>query len=212
MTQRDTIFALATAPGRAGIAVVRVSGPKAKEAARRLTRGDEISDRQANLRALFDPMTSDRIDTALVLSFSAPNSYTGENVAEFQIHGGRAVASSLLAALAALGLRPAEAGEFTRRAVENGRLDLTQAEAIADLVEAETDAQRRQALRQLDGALGALYEEWRARLIRAAAWVEASIDFPDEEIPAGAAADSRAALRTVADEIRGHLDDGRRGE
>src|SRR6185295_14841602 len=105
-----------------------------------------------------------------------------------------------------------EPGEFTRRAVLNGRLDLTQAEAIADLVAAETEAQRLQALRQFEGGLSELYEGWRARLIRAAAWIEAGIDFPDEEIPDSARADGRAALQDVANEIRAHLDDGRRGE
>ena len=132
---------------------------------------------------------------------------------EFQTHGGPAVVAALLRNLAVQsGLRHAEPGEFTRRAVLNGRLDLTQAEAIADLVAAETEAQRRQAHRQFDGKLGELYEGWRARLIRAAAWIEAGIDFPDEEIPASATADSRAALQLVANEIRTHLNDGRRGE
>jgi tRNA modification GTPase len=145
--------------------------------------------------------------------FRGPRSYTGENIAEFQIHGGRAVQTALLSALGRLpGFRPAEAGEFTRRAVENGRLDLTQAEAIADLVSAETDAQRRLALQQHDGALSEIYEGWRSRLIRAAAWIEASIDFADEEIPEDAAIKSRQEIGTVRAEIVAHLNDGRRGE
>ena len=211
--EADTIFALASAPGRAGVAVVRVSGPRAEEAIRRLTRRDSPPERQARLRALYDESTNERIDVALVLLFAAERSYTGEIVVEFQIHGGRAVQAALLAALAALpGFRLAEPGEFTRRAVENGRLDLTQAEAIADLVDAETDAQRRQALNQYEGRLAALYEDWRARLIRAAAWIEAGIDFADEDIPPDAADTSRAALAAIREEIRAHLDDGRRGE
>ena len=210
---RDTIFALATAPGRAGVAMVRVSGSHAADAIAALTRGKHRYERRAVFRHMFDPSTNDQIDAGLILFFPGPSSYTGEDVAEFQIHGGRAVVGALVAALSRLdGLRPAEPGEFTRRAVENGRLDLTQAEAIADLVNAETNAQHRLALRQLDGHLTALYEDWRSRLIRAAAWIEAGIDFADEEIPPEAAETSRAALRTVLGEIEGHLRDGRRGE
>jgi tRNA modification GTPase len=211
--REDTIFALATAPGRAGIAVVRVSGPKADAALSALTRRPLPPERKAILRSLFGKMGNDRIDEALIVRFAKPNSYTGENTVEFQIHGGQAVVASLLQALAAQeGLRLAEPGEFTRTAVLNGRLDLTQAEAIADLIAAETEAQRRQALRQFEGALAALYEDWRTRLIRSAAWIEASIDFADEDVPDNAARDARLALLAVANEIRSHLDDGRRGE
>ncbi|HMI95914.1 MAG TPA: tRNA uridine-5-carboxymethylaminomethyl(34) synthesis GTPase MnmE, partial [Micropepsaceae bacterium] len=211
--ERDTIFALATASGRAGVAMVRVSGPLAEAGIRHLTGREAPSERKAEIRTLFDPSTNDRIDTGLALFFRGPRSYTGENVAEFQMHGGKAVQAALLAALGKLrGFRPAEPGEFTRRAVENGRLDLTQAEAIADLVSAETDAQRRLALRQHDGALAELYEGWRSRLIRAAAWIEASLDFADEEIPADAAARSRQEIGAVLAEIEAHLNDGRRGE
>jgi tRNA modification GTPase len=211
--RNDTIFALASAPGRAGVAVIRVSGPNADAALRNLTHRPLPAARMAAIRSLYGNSNKDRIDAALIVRFTAPHSYTGEDVIEFQIHGGPAVTAALLAALAAQpGLRAAEPGEFTRRAVLNGRLDLTQAEAIADLVTAETEAQRRQAFRQFEGKLGELYEEWRARLIRAAAWIEASIDFADEDIPASAAAESRSALQWVADEIRAHLDDGRRGE
>jgi tRNA modification GTPase len=211
--ERDTIFALATAPGRAGVAIVRISGPQAEAGIRRLTGSKAPPERKAVVRTSFDSSTNDRIDIGIVLFFRGPRSYTGENVAEFQIHGGRAVQAALLTALGKLpGFRPAEAGEFTRRAVENGRLDLTQAEAIADLISAETDAQRRLALRQHDGALSELYEGWRLRLIRAAAWIEASIDFADEEIPEDAAAKSRQEISQVRAEIEGHLNDGRRGE
>jgi len=209
----DTIFALATAPGRSGVAVIRVSGPLAEAGIRHLTGSEAPSERKAAVRTLFDLSTGERIDTGIVLFFRGPHSYTGENIAEFQIHGGRAVQAALLSALAKLpGFRPAEAGEFTRRAVENGRLDLTQAEAIADLVFAETDAQRRLALRQHDGELSELYEGWRSRLIRAAAWIEASIDFADEDIPQDALAKSRQEISEVRAEIIAHLNDGRRGE
>ncbi|HEX3487395.1 MAG TPA: tRNA uridine-5-carboxymethylaminomethyl(34) synthesis GTPase MnmE [Micropepsaceae bacterium] len=211
--ETDTIFALASAPGRAGVAVVRLSGPGCDEAIRQLTRREPESERKAVLRTLFDPTSDDRIDDALVLRFAAPHSYTGEDVVEFQVHGGRAVQSALFCALAKRpGFRPAEPGEFTRRAVGNGCLDLTQAEAIADLVDAETESQRRQAFRQYEGQLAALYEDWRSRLIRSAAWIEAGIDFADEDIPENAVAASRTGLGRIAKEIRAHLDDGRRGE
>ena len=142
--QHETIFALATAPGRAGVAVIRVSGPRADDALQALTRQKLPAERNAALRTVFDLSNDTAIDVALVLRFVSPRSYTGENVVEVQSHGGPAVVASLLGALGALpGLRLAEPGEFTRRAVENGRLDLTQAEAIADLVAAETESQRR---------------------------------------------------------------------
>jgi len=152
------------------------------------------------------------IDRGLAIYFQGPASFTGEDIAEFHVHGGRAIVGAIMEALAALGLRPAEPGEFTRRAVENGKIDLTQAEAIADLVDAETDAQRRQALRQYDGALAELYEGWRADLIKAGAWAEAAIDFSDEELPADTFARTRAAIAGILQDIRGHLDDSRRGE
>ncbi len=210
--ERDTIFALSTAPGRAGVAVIRISGPMAAEAAK-LFQAPLPKARRAVFRTLFDIATEERIDSALVLWFPAPHSFTGENTMELQCHGGRAVVDAVLGAVQRIdGFRPAEPGEFTRRAVENGRLDLTQAEALADLIDAETDAQRRQALQQYDGALSALYEGWRSRLIRAAAWLEAAIDFPDEEIPEGALEASCDELATIRSAIAVHLKDGRRGE
>jgi tRNA modification GTPase len=211
--ERDTIFALSSAPGRAGIAVFRISGPQADWALQVLTRREISNERHAEIRTLFD-VTNDRpIDDVLVLRFIAPRSYTGENIVELQTHGGRAVTAAVLSALARLpGLRAAEPGEFTRRAVENGRLDLTQAEAIADLIDAETEAQRVQARHQLDGHLGRLYEDWRTRLVRAAAWLEGAIDFPEDEVPPAALAESRAAVSEILKEIQAHLADGRRGE
>jgi tRNA modification GTPase len=162
---------------------------------------------------MFDYSSYDRIDTSLVLFFPAPQSFTGENIVEIQCHGGRAVIEGVLESLAKIdGFRPAEPGEFTRRAVENGRLDLIQAEAVFDLVNAETAAQRRLALRQQEGALSKLYEKWRGQLIKASAWIEASIDFPDEEIPDDAVQNAHSELEAVWREIEKHLDDGRRGE
>jgi tRNA modification GTPase len=207
----DTIFALSTAPGRAGVAVVRVSGREAARVLQTLTRKPLPPARRACATAYFDAK-GDLIDRGLAIYFGGPASFTGEDVAEFHIHGGRAVVARLLDALAGLDLRPAEPGEFTRRAVENGKLDLTQAEAIADLVDAETDAQRRQALRQYDGALSELYEGWRADLIKAGAWAEAAIDFSDEELPADTLGRTRAAIAGILRDIQRHLDDSRRGE
>lgn len=211
--QAESIFALASAPGRGGVAVVRVSGPAAMAAVERLTRRPVPEPRRAVLRRLYEPADGGLIDEALVLVFAAPSSFTGEAVAEFHVHGGRAVTGALLAALGTLpGLRPAEAGEFTRRAFENGKLDLTQAEAIADLVDADTAAQQRQALRQLQGALGVLYRGWSDRLARALAHLEAEIDFPDEDLPDGLGEAVRAPVEAVLAEMRAHLADGHRGE
>ena len=208
----DTIFALASAPGRAGVAVLRVSGPATGSCIKSLTGRDIPKARQAVLRS-FKARDGRVIDQGLVLWFRAPNSLTGEDVAEFQVHGGRAIVDALGTELGALpGCRPAEPGEFTRRAVENGKYDLTQAEAIADLVAAETETQRRQALRQKEGALGALYEGWRGELVQALAWAEATIDFSDEELPGGVLADARRVSNSVRNNIRAHLADGRRGE
>ncbi|HYG84694.1 MAG TPA: tRNA uridine-5-carboxymethylaminomethyl(34) synthesis GTPase MnmE [Azospirillum sp.] len=208
-----TIFALATAPGRAGVAVVRVSGPETPLVLKALAGNDLPSPRVASLRTLRDPHSGEALDDGLVLWFPAPRSFTGEDVAELHLHGGRAVVAGVVEALASLpGLRVAEPGEFTRRAFENGKLDLTAAEGLADLVDAETSAQRRQALRQMEGALGNIYEGWRQRLIRALAHIEADIDFPDEDLPTGVADAVRPELERMAAEIGMHLEDGRRGE
>ncbi|WP_085557253.1 tRNA uridine-5-carboxymethylaminomethyl(34) synthesis GTPase MnmE [Azospirillum agricola] len=208
-----TIFALATAPGRSGVAVVRVSGPASGDALAALTRRPPPEPRRAVLASLRDPATGDALDDALVLRFAAPASFTGEDVVELHLHGGRAVVSGVIEALSAQpGLRLAEPGEFTRRAFENGKLDLTEAEAVADLIGAETTAQRRQALRQMEGALGRLYEGWRDRLTRSLAHIEADIDFADEDLPGGVADAVRPVVETLVAEIARHLDDGGRGE
>jgi tRNA modification GTPase len=176
--EADTIFAVSSGRPPAAIAVVRVSGPHARDAvvalARRLP-----EPRRAGLARLREGR--DVLDDALVLWFPGPRSETGEDMAEFQLHGGRAVVTAVLAALARVpGLRPAEAGEFARRAFANGKLDLTRVEALADLIGAETEGQRRQAVRQLHGLIGDTAERWRGRLIEAMALAEAGIDFPDE--------------------------------
>jgi tRNA modification GTPase len=212
MTMRDTIYALSTAPGRAGIAVVRVSGPASAAAIEALTGRKPPRPRRAALRRFVDGQ-SRAIDQGLILWFPAPESFSGEDMAEFHVHGGLAIVDALSGALARLpGLRPAEPGEFTRRAVENGKFDLTAAEGLADLIAAQTDAQRRQALRQYDGALADLYEGWRAQLIAQAARIEAAIDFPEEELPEDVLAHARQALTKIREEIARHVDDGGRGE
>ena len=209
----DTIFALASGRGRAGVAVLRVSGPGAMAALRALTRREPPSPRRAALRGFHDPRSGELIDRGLVLWFPAPRSYTGEDVVELHVHAGPAVVDGIAEALLHMvSTRPAEPGEFTRRAFLNGRMDLTAAEGVADLVAAETAAQRRQALRQMDGALGRLYEEWRARLVRALAHLEAAIDFPDEDLPSGVAEAARTAASELARDIGVHLADGGRGE
>jgi tRNA modification GTPase len=208
-----TIFALATAPGRSGVAVVRVSGPDAAVTLAALTNRPLPEPRRAALVTLRDPASGDALDDALVLRFTAPASFTGEDVVELHLHGGRAVVAGVIAALAARpGLRLAEPGEFTRRAFENGKLDLTEAEAVADLIDAETTAQRRQALRQMDGALGRLYDGWRDRLTRALAHIEADIDFAEDDLPGGVADAVRPVIERLLAEITDHLNDGGRGE
>lgn len=178
----DTIYALASARGKAGVAVLRISGPAAFSAAQSLA-GPLPEPRRAALRRLRDA-EGETLDDALVLTFAEGASFTGEPTVELHLHGSPAIAGAVLRALSACtGLRLAEAGEFTRRALENGRLDLAQVEGLADLLEAETEAQRRQAQRVLSGAVGARAEDWRRRLIRAAALLEATIDFAEEEVP-----------------------------
>jgi tRNA modification GTPase len=209
----DTIFALASGRGRAGVAIVRVSGPSAEGALRALTGREAPAARHAALREFRDPGSGELLDRGLALWFPAPRSYTGEDVAELHVHAGPAVVGGIADALSRMAsTRPAEPGEFTRRAFLNGKMDLTAAEGVADLVAAETAAQRRQALRQLDGALGRLYEGWRKRLVAASARLEAAIDFPDEDLPGGLVADAGRTARALVAEMRGHLDDDRRGE
>jgi tRNA modification GTPase len=205
----DTIFALATPPGRGAIAILRLSGPRTEAALAALGAGG-IKPRVATLRHLAHEGAP--IDHALVLRFPAPRSYTGEDCAELHLHGGRAVVEAASEALVALGLRPADPGEFTRRAFENGRMDLAQAEAVADLIDAETTAQAGQALGQLDGALGQAYAGFRRELLKALALVEAEIDFPDEEMPDNLARSAGPVLDGLIADLRAALAEGRRGE
>lgn len=210
---RRTIFALSSAPGRAGVAVFRLSGPDAGQAVEALA-GGLPPPRRASLRTVRDPATGEAIDTGLVLWFPAPASFTGEDMAEFHVHGGRAVVQALAETLGRLpGLRPAQPGEFTRRAFDRGRLDLTQVEGLADLIHAETEAQRRQALRESSGVTRQRYEGWRGRLIEALALVEAGLDFADEgDVSQTTLAEARHLAAALLADIAAHLDDGHRGE
>lgn len=208
----DTIFALSSGRPPAAIAVVRVSGPRASAALKALI-GRVQEPRKAVLARVRDPSTGETIDEALVIWFPGPRSETGEDTAELQVHGGRAVIAAVLAALAGVpGLRPAEAGEFTRRAFENGRLDLTRVEGLADLIYADTEVQRRQAYRQLQGLLGDRSERWRTTLVETIALVEAGIDFSDEEVPADTLGPALHAAQKMREEIDQTLADSHRGE
>lgn len=213
MTRRDTIFALSTARGRAGIAIVRVSGPGASDAIKYLTNLENLEERRAKKAAFVDPRTGEIIDAGLLIWFPSPASFTGEDVLELHIHGGLAVISGILDALGSIrGFRLAEPGEFTKRAFFNSKMDLTAVEGLADLIEAETAAQRRQALQQLSGVTGILYDKWREEIIGALARLEAYIDFPDEDLPPDLEKAIRASVGTVLQDISKHLDDDRRGE
>ena len=205
----DTIFALATPPGRGAVAVVRLSGPGAKEAVVAIA-GVLPAPRQATLRTL-RAAGGEVLDRALVLWFPGPASFTGENCAEFHLHGGAAVVDGLTLALLAEGLRLAGPGEFTRRAFENGKLDLGQAEAVADLVDAETSSQARQALDQLAGALSVKYGRWRETLIAAMSLLEAAVDFPEEDTASQIARSVAPELRELADELQRATADAQRG-
>ena len=212
MPGEATIYALSTPPGKSGVAVVRLAGPLARRAVERLA-PPLPEPRYAGLRTIKSP-DGEVIDRALVLCFAGPATETGEDMAEFHLHGSRAVVAGLLEALGELeGFRPAEPGEFARRAFENGKLDLTAVEGLADLVEAETSAQRRQALRQLAGTLGKRCEDWRGRLTEALALVEAGIDFSDvADVPDAVWRDAAPRIAAIADEMAGQLADGYRGE
>lgn len=211
MVSDDTIFAIASGAGRAAIAVMRLSGPLCRDALAALCAGRVPEPRRAGLRRLRDADDA-VLDQAMVLWLPGPGTYTGEDSAELYLHGGRAVGDGVSMALVALGLRPAEPGEFTRRAFLNGRMDLVEAEAVHDLISAETEAQRRQALRQLDGELGRVYREWSDRLRFMLAQQEALIDFPDEDLPPAVEAELATTLDSLRTAIAAHLNDARRGE
>lgn len=213
MGDRSTIFALSSAPGRAAIAVVRVSGPRAGAVIDQMAPPRPV-DRMSGVRRIRHPESGETLDHGLIIWLTGPKTDTSEDIAEFHVHGGTAIVRSVLSAIGSLpGCRLAEPGEFTRRAFENGKIDLAQAEARADLVDAETEAQRRQALRQMSGALSSLYDGWRSQLIEASSLIEAAIDFSDELDVANVALDRAQELATnLRTAIAAHLEDRNRGE
>ncbi|KAL6039921.1 hypothetical protein STEG23_004338 [Scotinomys teguina] len=211
----STIFALSSGQGRCAIAVIRTSGPASGLVLRSLTASREPPPaRSACLRLLRHPRSGEPLDRALVLWFPGPHSFTGEDCVELHVHGGPAVVSGVLQALGSVpGLRPAEAGEFTRRALTHGKLSLTEVEGLADLIHAETEAQRRQALRQLDGELGQLCRGWAETLTKALAHVEACIDFgEDDNLEEGVLEQADRDVQALEAALGAHLQDARRGQ
>lgn len=228
MTQSfdDTIYALASGKGRAGVAVIRISGQQADQVVQALREksgaskkaqssleSNQLEPREARLSKFFHPQTNDLIDMGLVIWFPAPHSFTGEDVVELHLHGSPAILSLMFDALETIeGVRVAERGEFTRRAFEQGKMDLTEAEGLNDLVFAETEGQRKQALKQMQGGLSDLYEGWREKLVHILAHLEADIDFPDEDLPDGIAGAKKPEIEKLHNEMKNHLGDGHRGE
>jgi tRNA modification GTPase len=207
-----TIFALASGTGKAGLAVIRISGSEAELVFSELCTKSPAP-RIATRILLFEPKSNSLLDAALAFWFPSPASFTGENIVELHVHGGRAVIDGVMTALSCIdGFRMAEPGEFTRRAFENNKMDLTAAEGLADLVDAETTAQRDQAMRQMQGALGDLYEDWRLSLLRASAYLETTIDFAEDDIPPGLEDDVREQVWSLSSCISDHLAAGHRGE
>jgi len=213
MSADDTIFALSTGFVKSGIGVIRISGKSVKLALSLICDYENPTPNYAKACAVKDFKTGEIIDKGLVLYFKEPKSYTGEDVAELHLHGSRAVISNILEILNNIeGLRPAERGEFTKRAVINGKMDLTSAEGINDLINAETNEQRKQALRQMSGELADLYENWQNRLKKLLAHLEAYIDFPEEDIPKDTEIASTNEINAVLNEIKEHLADNHKGE
>ncbi|KAJ2055500.1 mitochondrial splicing system protein [Coemansia sp. S2] len=219
--QNDTIFALSTHPGKAALAIVRISGPQTGRALQLMLPGKNrsakspLTPRQAVKTRIVDPMSADStLDTGLCIWFPGPRSFTGEDMAELHIHGGSAVIASILQALGSIpGLRMAEAGEFSRRAFDNDKMDLTTLEGVADLINAETEAQRKLAVRQAGGELCEMYEHWRVQMVSLMANIEAYIDFSEEEnIDDDVLDNVRRIAASLKEEIANHLNDGRRGE
>lgn len=208
----DTIYALSSGAGRGGVAVIRVSGTKVLEVIKHLSGLENPQPRYAYFRPLSNA-SGQALDNALVLYFKGPHSFTGEDVAEFQVHGGRSVISAVMGAIAEVkGCRPAEPGEYSRRAVVSGKMDLTEAEGLMDLINAETELQRVQAYTQMNGVLGQKYEGWRKDLKHHMAYLEAFIDFPEEDIPPEKLERIDTDVRALAEKIALHLDDDKKGQ
>ena len=213
LNDKKTIFALATPPGKSGVAIIRVSGPDAFSCLNSLTNASSIKPRNAVLRDLINPTTNQLIDKAVILTFPGPNSFTGEDVLELHIHGSRAVINLLIKILADFtNFRLANPGEFSKRAFLNGKMDLTAAEGLADLIEAETLVQQQQAMRQMQGGLANLYDDWKHRLIHILALIEAYLDFPEDDIPEYVIEEVNNEVALLSKNITTHLNDNHRGE
>jgi tRNA modification GTPase len=208
-----TIFAPITSPFRAGISVIRISGSETLQCLKVLGFKGEPQHQKISFQKIFDPKTKELIDEVLVSFFKGPKSFTGEDIAEISIHASPFIAKKIFEILANVkDVRFAEAGEFSKRAFLNGKMDLVQAEAIPDLIAAETESQHRQALRQLEGKLGEIYENWRFRLIEISALIAAAIDFPDEDLPKNIIEKVEDDVKKLAQEIKNHLNDQKVGQ
>ncbi|OWA51816.1 tRNA modification GTPase GTPBP3, mitochondrial [Hypsibius exemplaris] len=212
--EKSTIYALSSGKGKSGVAVLRISGPGTSDVLMQLTKKILPPPRLASLRTIYHPTTTEILDRGIVLWFPGPHSFTGEDVAELHVHGGLAVVRSTLDALGSFArTREAQPGEFTKRSFFNGKMDLTEAEGVADLIHAETEAQRRQAYRQMAGSLSRKYAEWRERLLRARAFLEAFIDFgEDEQLDPGVMDEVKTSVQSLHEELKAYLNDHRRGE
>ncbi|KAK2587578.1 hypothetical protein KPH14_003706 [Odynerus spinipes] len=211
--KQETIYALSSGHGKCGVAVIRVSGTKAIDALHKMTSVLNVEPRKALLRKIVDPETKEIIDKGLCLWFPGPKSFTGEDCVEFHVHGGSAILSSLMSALSKLNFYPALPGEFTRRAFYNNKLDLVEIEGLADLIHAETEQQRKQALLQASGHLSKLYNNWRKKLINIVASLEAYIDFnEDDNIEDDVLESCNCSVQNLIKEIEHHLSDNRKGE
>ena len=207
-----TIYALSSAPGKAGIAVIRVSGPDARRIGNIFNIGLP-EPKKVQISKLVHPYTGHFVDKALVTFFESPNSFTGENMVELSIHGGKAIKDLIFSIFASEeNFIYAEPGEFTRRAFLNGKLDLLEVEGLADLIDAETEFQRKQAFDQMEGKLSSLYSKWKGQLVKNLSYLEASIDFVEEEIPSDLIINQIEDIREVLNDLRIHLDDSNKGE
>ncbi|MCT4634780.1 MAG: tRNA uridine-5-carboxymethylaminomethyl(34) synthesis GTPase MnmE [Rickettsiales bacterium] len=213
LNDKKTIFALATPPGKSGVAIIRISGPNAFSCINQLTKKDPPKARQATLRNIINPITNQLIDKAVILTFSSPNSFTGEDVVELHIHGSKAIINLLVKILAGFtNFRLANPGEFSKRAFLNGKMDLTAAEGLADLIESETIIQQQQAMRQMQGNLANLYEDWKLKLIHVLALIEAFLDFPEDDIPNEVIDQVNNEVTLLKKNLESHLNDNNRGE
>jgi tRNA modification GTPase len=213
MLQNSTIFAKASGLGKAGVVVFRLSGPRAITTAEKFLKSTKLTHRYASFSKIYHPVTNEFIDDGIILYFKAPQSFTGEDIIEFQMHGSVAVVQIFTEAILGCdGIRMAEPGEFAKRAFLNGKMDLTSAEGLADLIDAETKFQHKQAARQMNGELERLYGSWRAILLKILALLEAYIDFPDEDIPESVTMEISENVTYLKQCLISHLDDNKRGE